>query len=149
MAKQVTICKITHTVLITATLSALSSSSNDLDPIALHQYFHIVTPSTPLVFPNCCCAYTFSYTDSLRNRSGNRVPGSGTFPTDTRRLCRCLQIHIHYFAFFTIEAPKYSPTIALSKCVSNGVITSPFKDCHLISSDPSKRPNSAPGLNSV
>ena len=115
MAKQVTICKITHTVLITATLSALSSSSNDLEPIALHQYFHIVTPSTPLVFPNRCCAYTFSYSDSLRNRSGNRVPGSGTLAADTRRLCKCPQIQIHHFAFFTIEAPKYNPMIALSR----------------------------------
>jgi hypothetical protein len=54
-----------------------------------------------------------------------------------------------YLAFFTIEAPKYSPMIALSKCVSSGVKTKPFRLCHLICSDPSKIPNSAPGLNSV
>ena len=33
---------------------------------------------------------------------------------------------LFYLAFLTIEAPKYKPTIAESKCVSNGVMTKPF-----------------------
>ena len=41
IAKHVIICKHIHIVRMIATLSALSSSSNALMPIALHQYFHI------------------------------------------------------------------------------------------------------------
>jgi hypothetical protein len=54
----------------------------------------------------------------------------------------------HYLAFLTIDAPKYIPIIAESKCVSKGVKTNPLSDCQVTVSVPSVI-NRKPGFHCV